>query len=74
MIVFKESVEIPTVLPYFDYLGEGSSRYYKAKVDPAKGVCIKLATFSGSIKLGGIYDNKKSPISDEFPEIYRSFS
>jgi hypothetical protein len=34
MIVFKESVEIPSVLPYFDYLGEGQSRYYKAKVDP----------------------------------------
>jgi len=58
LTVFKDSVDIPQTLPYFDYLGEGSSRFYKAKVNPEKGVCIKLATFSGSIKLGDIYDSE----------------
>lgn len=62
--MFKKSVDIPETLPYFDYLGEGSSRLYRAKVNPSKGINIKLATFSGSIRLKEIYDNNNEAISD----------
>jgi hypothetical protein len=57
-ISFKESYLVDEYLPHFDYLGEGDSRMYKCKVNPAKGILVRFSTFSGSIKLSGIFDNK----------------
>lgn len=56
LVSFKKTNDLQPNLPYFDYLGEGSSKFYKAKVDPKKGTCLQLTTFSGSLKLKGIYD------------------
>jgi hypothetical protein len=51
-------------LPYFDYIGEGSYKFYKAKVDPVKGTCLQLTTFSGSVILVGIYDEDMNEIDE----------
>lgn len=56
LVSFKKTNDLTSNLPYFDYLGMGVSKYYKAKVDPTKGTCLQLTTFSGGLKLAGIYD------------------
>lgn len=61
-------------LPFFDYLGEGSSKYYKVDVTGSKGTCLQMTTFSGAIKLEGIYDEDLKKIDSEFTPLYRSFS
>lgn len=56
LLSFQKTNDVPANLPYFDYLGEGSKKKYKVKVDPAKGVCFQMSTFSGAIKLIDILD------------------
>ena len=64
---------LPANLPFFDFLGEESSKKYQAKVNPAKGVCLQMSTFSGAIKLLKIYDQEMQEIDEEFPPLFRPY-
>jgi hypothetical protein len=55
-------------------LGDESSKKYKVKVNPKKGVCLQMTTFSGAIKLNGIYDENLEEIDEEFAPLFRTYS
>ena len=49
-------------------------RYYKVDIDPKKGVNLQMTTFSGAIKLEGIYDQDLRRVESDFTPLYRSYS
>lgn len=73
LVSLSETNVLPENLPFFDFLGEESSKKYQAKVNPAKGVCLQMSTFSGAIKLLKIYDQEMQEIDEEFPPLFRPY-